>query len=336
MASALKDDLLSYLLKRLGRPSPWRVTGGELARFPKRRLMEYVGCGLLRRLTDLDEYGPCDCASINCVKIVSQAGGKIFAVCPQALVPPQKLSETDVSLYEIDGHSLCRLIRQANSVEGPEITTLGRDMYFVGEKVYGPEKLSIVFLCRLTKLNLKLSHSEIRNEIKGGRIVCLTPSPPTIDLDEARRLRDDRIFVCPIDEFQKRSESLLLQDDAILEMLRPASEQMATPVLDITEKSHIVKFKGQSLTFNKMAFDLLVMLAIEAKTKSGYVRREDIDKTFWPSGSVQDSRINDLVREVRNMFAQVIKNKKELTKIIKTKSRVGYKLNIPPDEIIIL
>lgn len=263
---------------------------------------------------------------------------KIWAVCPQGLVPPENIPDEAAHLYEIDIGQLCCQLRQANQLQGEEITALGKNIYFLGRREFGPESVAFALACRLTPRSLFSGHALLRRGVPHGRLICLTPTRPSLDLEDVRSLSDDHVFVCPVDENQHRPEMLALREDELTRLIAQPLELARTFTLYLDTRRHMAIFKGVSITMNRHAFDLLAMLAREAAGLGGWVKRDTIFSAFWMTGvgnpTAQDSRIDDLAREVRNDLAKVHGvGEDEAKKLIQTKSRVGYRLTLPASEL---
>jgi DNA-binding winged helix-turn-helix (wHTH) protein len=107
-------------------------------------------------------------------------------------------------------------------------------------------------------------------------------------------------------------------------------------VLSVRESSHEAHLHGASLSMPVRAFKVLVLLARQASLgEEGWVTRDTIYSTLWPNSGngsmVYVRQIDDTVRELRRSFDAVERGAG--LRLIKTKSRVGYRLRLSPSDI---
>jgi len=116
----------------------------------------------------------------------------------------------------------------------------------------------------------------------------------------------------------------------------PQPTSPADAVLEVRVASHQAHFRGTPLSMPPRAFRVLVLLARQlAEGGEGWVTREAIYDTLWP-GSRDDemvylSQIDDTVKELRRSLDRAEPSLGR--RLVKTKSRVGYRLDLSPADV---
>jgi len=109
-------------------------------------------------------------------------------------------------------------------------------------------------------------------------------------------------------------------------------------VLSVSDANHEAYLRGNQLSMPPRAFQLLVLLAKQAANSGGWVKRDAIYANLWAGVTdkdmVYDRQIDDTVKELRRSLDSVEPGIGK--KLIKTKSRVGYCLQLESSKVALL
>jgi DNA-binding winged helix-turn-helix (wHTH) protein len=106
------------------------------------------------------------------------------------------------------------------------------------------------------------------------------------------------------------------------------------PRLIITEAAADVTFDGVTVTLSFRAFTVLLVLAKAAQSGTGLVSNASFQKELW-SNKISDRTVSDGVRLLRDQLRRSLGNSGDIPRLIQNRTRLGYLLNLRPDEVAI-
>jgi len=340
MASVFPDTLLRLLLERLdAEPAPV-LSGVEVVRYPAAELDRILELRLLTEIGQLQELGPCECGADGCWQTVHRAEGKLWAVCPNASLPPRPITEDEVRQFRIEVPTFHQCLRETNRLDGDAITEFTRTTCFLGQVAVSGRKVPILLVRCLTVRSAERTLFEIRGRLPDRPLILLTPTPRTLDLHTIHHLKADGLVIAPLTELLESADAMALNRQKMESLLRPAS---ATPARSATLRLDIgravCEFRNATVRLAKTPFDVLVLLAKEAQAGPGWVSRDRIFEACWREDwqkgePPNEEQITKMVSEVRKALriAGMISTE-EARALVQSKSKTGYRLDLGPQEI---
>jgi DNA-binding winged helix-turn-helix (wHTH) protein len=162
----------------------------------------------------------------------------------------------------------------------------------------------------------------------------------SLDLHLLHHFKADGLVLAAVSDLLTNPGKLALDRQKLSSLLRPAGSPSPEAVifrLDVGKS--LCYFRGIPVSLTKTPFDVLVLLAREALAGPGWVSRDRIFERCWREDwergvPPNDEQITKMVSDVRNALRDAARlSLNEARQLVQTKSKVGYRLNLRPDEI---
>jgi len=340
MVSAFPDEALQHLLEQLDAGPRPMLSGADLTSCPPGILDSWLAERLLTELAPLDELPSCDCAIDDCRRIIQREGAKAWAFCANGSAAPLEMDPEHLRQFRVQVPTFQRMLRTANKLDDGEITEYTPVLCFLGRMQIAEQKLPVVLACRLRSQSAGSLIFEVRKRLAKKPVLVLTPTPRPLALSSLQDCQKEGLVVTAISELLIRPNQLTLDRRKLEALVYPTrSGFAATAILRLEVGGALCWFKGAEVTLSKMPFDVLVLLAREAQAGPGWVSRDRIFERCWREDwgrgvPPNDEQITKMVSEVRNTLrAAGGLSLTEARRLVQTKSKVGYRLNLRPDEI---
>jgi DNA-binding response OmpR family regulator len=310
-----------------------------VARYPTAELERLLELRLLTETAQLEELGPCECGLDDCWQIVHRENGRLWAICQNASLQPQPITEDEIRQFRIEVTSFHQYLRKANRLDGDAITEFTRTICFLGQASLAGRKVPIVLARGLRARSAESALFEIRGRLPNGPLIVLTPTMRELDLHTQHHLKADGQVLASVAELRISADSLLLDRQRLESLLRPQPLPTAEAVLSVDVAAHQAHFRGVALSMPPRAFQVLVLLARQAmEAGDGWVRRDTIYETLWPDDNdekmVYDRQIDDTVKELRRALDGVEDGAGN--RLVETGRRIGYRLKLSPPALALL
>jgi len=317
-----------------------------------------VGRAFLRPTRELATSYPCPYpGGDGCPRGVVMHGEQdIVAVCRS--VPRQcetvKLTKADIVIYELDWKALGAAIAAGLGLAGspalPDALPLTAPLGW--HCLTGGKRATVYLTIQYDPQGFAAILSRLLADADPPFILA-APTSALCEADSSDLLRRMRVLFLPLDEclawdgprgfVPTERLGALLSDLAAA----PAMPTRQIPLDDsrtlrVDLAGSLCYFRNVPVNLSKMPFDVLVLLAKEAQGGPRWVSRARIFETCWHEDWENDvapdeNQISKMVSEVRGGFrAATGMSDRESRQLIARKSKTGYRLNLPADEIEII
>jgi DNA-binding response OmpR family regulator len=294
-------------------------------------------------LAPLDELASCDCAIDGCRRIIQREGAKARAFCANGSAAPLEMDPEHLRQFRVQAPTFQRMLRTANQLDEGEITEYTPTLCFLGRMQIAEQKLPVVLACRLRSQLAGSLIFEVRKRLGEKPVIVLTPTSRPLDIPSLQDCQKEGLVVAAISELLTRPGQLALDRRKLESLVYPARSASAdTAILRLNVGRSLCWFKGAEVTLSKMPFDVLELLAREAQTGPGWVSRDRIFERCWHEDwergiPPNDEQITKMVSEVRNALRDAGGlSLAEARRLVQPRSKVGYRLNLKPDEVELL
>ncbi len=340
MVSAFPDEAIHRLLEQLDAGPRPVLSGADLTSCPAGLVNSWLAERLLIELAPLDELASCDCAIDDCRRIIQRDGAKAWAFCANGSAAPREVDPEHLRQFRLQVPTFQRLLRTANKLDEGEITEYTSTLCLLGRIQTAEQKLPVVLACRLRSQSVGSLIFEVRKRLAEKPVIVLTPTPRSLALSSLQDCQREGLMVAAISELLIRPNELTLDRRKLEALVYPTRPGFAaTAVLRLEIGRSLCWFKSAEVTLSKMPFDVVVLLAREAQAGPGWVSRDRIFEHCWREDwergmPPNDEQITKMVSEVRNTLrAAGSLSLAEARRLVQTKNKVGYRLNLRPDEI---
>ena len=175
-------------------------------------------------------------------------------------------------------------------------------------------------------LSVILTFSDVASEALFGEGIETIPLGKVFGLQRGELKLSRRPLTAALGRCQSRLKSVLT-----------SSTTVPQTILTIDQSNYHALLNGKELSLSRRAFELLVLLALQASQNRGWVRREFIYDKVWlnPEGGTRHyiSELPGLVNDLRRAFHS--RKKGSGKGLIKNKRDVGYRLDLSPLEFVL-
>jgi len=331
------------LLERLDAEASPVLSGTDLTACPAGAVDALLGERLLKELAPLEELSSCDCAVDGCYRTIQRDGAKAWAFCANGIAAPLEMDPEHLRQFRVEVVAFCQKLREANKLDGDAITEFTRTVCFLGRIHIGDRHVPVVLARCLRPRSAQSALFEIRGRLNEKPVIILTPTPRSLDLHILHHFQADGLVLAAVSHLLTNPGKLALDRQKLESLLcpaRPTSSKAVVVRLDVGKS--LCYFRGAEVKLSKMPFDVLVLLAREAVTGPGWVSRDRIFETCWHDDwekdvAPEDSQIAKMVSEIRKALrASGGISSEEARSLVRSKSKVGYRLSLHPEQTEVL
>lgn len=338
--------LTEYLLHRMEELLKPTILGLELKRFPPQEVERAIADRLLVRIADATEVECEVSCGQNGLCHVDAAARPVRIFCPLNHVPPRLVEPHDIRQYTVSVRQFLVRLCEANGIIRDEFfdptTFLRTAIYCAGRWNTAGRTYSVWLTCGL-----------VPDDFEGVLDTILTCS-------DAKPLVLSPTFRVSSPGFQrvlrwKHARFWTLADvmtpEYVLRPLRVApltafpgaklvqapapKPDQSEPILVIDRAAHSVTYKGLPVELQPMQFDLLCILA---EQPGKFFSRKILYDRLFKGNERYDHQITDHKRRILDAFRAQLVGKAGITRaeisvLIETKNRVGYRLCLNSDEV---
>jgi len=337
------DEGLQALWTRVDVRQPL-LTGDDIAEWPDGYLDRLMAAGLLRE-TENARSVVCDaCAEghveeVQLIESPPGSGFRAYIVCPEngrVRVPLARLRQ-----WAVDLSGLARALAAGlSAAAGVEELAPGR-VWFLGRTALDGQSREAFFVRGTAWPDFRTVLAGARRFQEATRPVVLVAEimppedvwggdlPAVFVLRALARLEGDSLVV-------DRSE----MDRVLGRDRRPSAAPRGKDLaLRIDPGGSLCYFRNVLVNLSKMPFDVLVLLAEEAKAGPRWVSRDRISEACWPEewargNPATEDQINNVASELRKALRKDGGvSAREALILVQSKSKNGYRLNLPAHEI---
>ena len=340
-----KESLLSHVLEQLDADPSGLITG--CAEFGKDAVRDLLCLQVLAEIKAADAVLCLRACDMGCDMAVVPRDGAYYIACPRGQTKPAPISKDEVRQFRIDVTHFAGALCAANGIEcafdGKPV--YGDGIFHLGRKDIGGGPVEFVLAMGLTGDEFAYtSMLNLRTHIRAGAIIALSPTFGFSDARHLNHLHAEKIYPMAITVLLEYPDRLVMDSNRMLEAVAPRPGVESPVTLLIEADKMAARYKNIPLTLQPTPFKLFLHLARHA---GEVVERDTIYDMFWPQPSDGKSKkemvyvrqIDDHIRHIRDAFREALKelpdasSDEKAERILETKKKAGFRLNIPCSEI---
>jgi DNA-binding winged helix-turn-helix (wHTH) protein len=337
------ESPLLFLLEQLDADSAGIIVGrGD---FSETGLKDMLYLRVLTEMKPADKVLCYHACEMDCDLVVVRRGKEVHLACPRGQVGQERISTDEIRRFHVDITHFARQLCSANGISCvfDKAISFADGVYPLGRKDIAAETVEFILSTGLRNETDYTTLLNLRTHIREGRVIALSPTSKIVDVRQLNHLHAEYIYPMTIADLLEYPDKLVLDSNTIHKAIVPQLEDEKAYTLFIDTRKRIILYKNHSVTLKPKAYEFLLHLA---RHPGDVITRNEIYNMLWPQPMneneqgviVNDSQIDDHADNIRGPFKKLCGSDTgitpgEISALIETLKKVGFRLNIPQTEI---